>query len=207
MITPLRTLAAMLFVVALAKVCAAPFEPKFSDYSFPGSQYTVDAAANTYFTTNYGITVSNAYLYVDSRDTFDGIGVSAGTTANIGQPNQTGRISFLDTTDFVSVDFWSILPTVYSALDTSDNVIDTFTVGSDQLGTHVFSSATRIGAIIWTSSGGYGQITGLKYDYDGTTDGRNTDLDNGTAVPDSAGTSVLLVCGLGLLAAIRRRLA
>lgn len=203
----MRILAPVLVVLAIAETRATPFEPKFSDYSFPGSQYTVDAAANAFFTTNYGITISNAYLYVDSRDTFDGIGVSAGTVANLGQPNQTGRITFLDTTDFVSVDFWSIMPTVYSALDTSDNVIATFSVGNDQLGTHLFSSLTRIGAITWTSSGGFGQVTGLRYDYDGTTDGRNTDLDNGSRVPDSASTGLLLVCGVGFLAAVRRRLA
>src|SRR5688500_4448050 len=102
-----KLLAPAILMLGLGHLTAAPFEPSFSDYSFPGTQFTVDAAANVFFAATYGITVSNAYLYVDGRDTVDGIGVSTGTTSTFGT-TQTARIDFLDTTNFVSVDYWTI---------------------------------------------------------------------------------------------------
>jgi len=194
----LRLLGLVALPLALSEARAASFEPNFSDYPFPGTQYTVDAAANSFFSVNYGITVDNAYLYKDSRDTFDGIGVSAGTVPEIGS-TQTGVITFLDTTNFVSFDYWGILPTTYQALDSHGNVLDTLNIGSGALGTFEFSGGT-IAELTWTSLGGYGQVTGLRYDYDGKTDGHNTDL-----VPDTANSGLLLALGLGSLVAIRRR--
>jgi len=190
--TKITLLAATVVLLASQQAMAAPFEPTFSDYSFPGSQYTVDAAANAFFSTHYGITIDNAYLYLDSRDTFDGVGVSVGEVSDIGTP-QTGTISFLDTTDFVSIDYWSIHPTSYSAFDGSNNLIDTFSVGSDQLGTYLFNGAI-ISYLTWSSEGGYGQVSGLRYDYDGTTDGRNVDITRDVPAP-----APLALLGMGLL--------
>lgn len=184
-------LSATLLLVASQQAMAVPFEPAFSDYSFPGSQVTVDAAANIFFADNYGINIDNAYLYKDSRDTFDGIGISVGEVSEIGTP-QTGTINFLDTTDYVSIDYWSIKTTTYTAFDAASNLIDSLTVGANQLGTYLFSSAALISSITWSSDGGYGQISGLRYDYDGTTDGRNDDI---STVPEP--TSLVLI-GLGL---------
>lgn len=192
-------LASTAVLIASQSALAVPFEPTFSDYAFPGTQYTVDAPANTFFSTNYGITIDNAYLYKDSRDTFDGIGVSVGEVSEIGSA-QTGKITFLDTTDFVSVDYWSIRSTTYSAYDTLNALIDTFTVGADQLGTHLFSTSGRISYITWASDGGYGQVTGLRYDYDGTTDGENDDLPPiGVPEPSPFVLLGLMLAGLGFV--------
>lgn len=194
-----KLLASTAVLVASQSALAVPFEPTFSDYAFPGTQYTVDAPANTFFSTNYGITIDNAYLYKDSRDTFDGIGVSVGEVSEIGSA-QTGKITFLDTTDFVSVDYWSIRSTTYSAYDTLNALIDTFTVGADQLGTHLFSTSGRISYITWASDGGYGQVTGLRYDYDGTTDGENDDLPPiGVPEPSPFVLLGLMLAGLGFV--------
>jgi hypothetical protein len=70
---------------------AIPFTPTFSEYPFPGTAYTVDAAANAFFSTNYGITIDNSYLYRDSRDTFDGIGVANGEASEGGTPQTMPR--------------------------------------------------------------------------------------------------------------------
>lgn len=182
---------------------AATFTPKFSDYSFPGTQYTVDAAANTFFAANYGITVDNAYLYVDSRDTFDGIGVSTGTTAQFGT-TQTARIDFLDTTDFVTIEWWTIQSTTYSAYQPDGTLIDTFTQGANQEGTHTFSAPSNkvIGYVTWRSGTGYGQISGLTYNYDGLTGGGNTDL---PPVPEPETYALMLLGLAGLGAVVRRR--
>ncbi len=183
---------------------ASSFTPKFSDYAFSGTQYTVDAAANAYYSTNYGITIQNAYLYKDSRDTFDGIGVSTGTTSEFGT-TQTARISFLDTTDFVTLDWWSILPTTYSAFKSNGDLIDSFSTGSDQLGNRSFNGhGSLISYITWTSQTGYGQISGLTYNYDGITDGRNTDIGDPSAVPLPAALPLML-SGLGVLGFASRR--
>ena len=188
-----RCLGAVSLLIASQSALAVPFEPTFSDYAFSGSQYTVDAAANSFFSTNYGIAIDNAYLYKDGRDTFDGIGVSVGETHEIGTP-QTATISFLDTTDFVSIDYWSILSTTYSAYDALNVLIDSFTVGSNQLGTYLFTAPSRISYLTWSSLGGFGQITGLRYDYDGVTDGKNDDLPS-TDVP---APSAIVMLGLAL---------
>jgi len=204
------TLAVTMFVFCFLGVAnqakAAPFTPDFSDYPFPGSQFTVDAAANAFFGTNYGINISNAYLYVDSRDTFDGIGVSTGEVSEIGS-TQTGRITFLDSTDFVTIDWWTIQPTTYQAFAANDTQLDTtLSVGGSEEGTRTFNGGgTAIAYLTWTSGGGFGQISGLSYNYDGTTDGRNTDLPGApTPIPEPGTLSLIGFSLLGLHRARRK---
>ena len=101
---------------------ATDFSPKFSDYAFPGTQFGVDAPANAYFAQNYGITIQNAYLYRDSRDTFDGIGIANGP---VPVPNsvETARVTFLDLTDFVNIEYLAIQATTYSAFNSGGTLL------------------------------------------------------------------------------------
>lgn len=198
----------MLLATAVAVGCsgmsasAATFTPGFNEYTFPGSQFTVDAAANAYYTVNFGITVENSYLYVDSRDTFDGIGIANGTVEEIGT-SQSGRINFIDSTDFVTVDWLSIHPGIYEAYSSTNALIDSFTTpGAESNGTDTLSGGI-ISYILFSGTGGYVTVSGLTYNYDGTTDGQNDDIPE---APLPAG-GLLLIGGLGMFAALRRRKA
>lgn len=206
-----KTAPAVIFLVSLLGVYspaqAAPFTPDFSDYAFPGSQFTVDAAANAFYAATYGITIENAYLYKDSRDTFDGIGVSTGEVSEIGSL-QTGRINFLDTTDFVTIDWWSIQPTTYQVFAADGTQLDaSLIVGADLTGTQSFNGGgTPISYLLWTSGGGFGQVSGLSYNYDGTTDGRNDDIP-GAQIPEPGTLGLVGVSLFGLLARRRKKVA
>jgi hypothetical protein len=175
---------------------AVPFTPTFSDYAFPGSQFTVDAAANAFFSANYGITIDNSYLYRDSRDTFDGIGVANGEVSEIGT-FQIGRINFLDTTNFVTVDFLAILDTTYSAFTAGGTLLQTFSApGGATNGTFTLGGGI-ISYLTFATTGGFGTVSGLTYDYDGTTDGHNDDINPPTSVPEP---TTLALLGFGLAA-------
>lgn len=183
---------------------AATFTPTFDTPTFPGSQFSVDTGSvyNDYYNDNFGIEVSNSYLYVDNRDTFDGIGIANGLVENIGSV-QSGRIDFLDTTDFVDLD-WVAFGNgggIFEAYDSIGVLLSSFD-GSVGEGTTRLDGGI-ISYITFTGNGGFSGISSLTYNFDGTTDGTNTDL---TPVPLPA-SGLLLVAALGGLGAMRRRKA
>ena len=192
--------AAALVVVGATASQAATFTPTFDTPAFPGTQYDVTATENDYYVATYGISVDNAYLYVDTRDTFDGVGISNGNVAEIGT-TQTATISFLDTTDFVTIDYLTILEGTFAAYDDDGDLIDSFSVaGGNATGTETLSGGI-ISYVTFTGSGGYLALSGMTYNYDGTTDGVNDDI---APVPLPA-TGLLLLGGLAALRLRRRR--
>jgi hypothetical protein len=198
------SLIAVLSCFGAAASQAATFTPTFDTPAFPGTQYDVTATENAYYAENYGITVDNAYLYLDDRDTFDGVGIANSTVAEIGTP-QTATITFLDTTDYVTIDYLAILDGVYEAYDSMGTLIDSFAVDGTLSVDGVTGTETLSGGIIsyitFTSLGGYITVSGLTYNYDGTTDGVNDDI---APVPLPA-TGLLLLGGLAALRLRRRR--
>ena len=188
-------------VMVSAQSSAATFTPSFSDYAFPGSQFDVDAAANTYYSVNYGLSISNAYLYVDSRDTFDGIGIANGLVANVSVPNQVGRVDFLDQTDFVSLDVIAILDTTYSAFGTDGTLLSSRLISGNTNDSFTFDGlGSLIAYVTFATDGGFGAISGLTYNYDGNTDGNNDDIG---AVPVPAALP-LMASALGLFGISRK---
>lgn len=175
-VTAILVLAASASMIS-SQAYAVTFTPTFSDYDFPGTQFNVDSAANAFFATNYGISIDNAYLYVDSRDTLDGIGIANGLAENNDDSNQTARINFLDTTDFVNLDIFTIRDTTYTAFKEDGSVIaSVLKVGGLNEMISFMGGGSLISYITFTADGGYGTVSGLTYNYDGTTGGGNTDL-------------------------------
>lgn len=177
-------------------VTATTFTPKFSNYPFFGTQSDVDGAANTFFSTSYGLTVDNAYLYKDSRDTFDQIGIASGFLNTSG--NQTGRVNFLDLTDFVTLEYWSLIDSTYKAFTKDGTLISSVFKGKDDIGTLTFDGGSSlIGYITFSSTvNHFSTISGLTYNYDGTTGGGNTDI-NPVPIPAAL---PLMGSALGLFA-------
>ena len=199
------TIAATALALSAGAASAATFTPMFDTPSFPGTVFDVesDPSYNLFYSSNFGITIENAYLYKDSRDTFDGIGVANGLGSTTSTP-QTGRINFLDTTDFVAVEYLAILAGTWSAFSSGGSLIDSFSsTGGNDNGTQTLSGGV-ISYIEFSGSGGFVTVSGLTYNYDGTTDGVNDDLPPVSAVPLPAGFP-LLFAGLTGLGALARR--
>jgi len=202
---------ALALALTAGTASAATFTPTFDTPDFPGTQFDVesDPAYNIYYASTYGITIENAYLYKDGRDTFDGVGIASGPVALAGRtdvPRQFGRINFLDTTDTVTIDYWALDPSVYAAYSAAGDLIDSYSVPAET------STLTLSGGIISyvlfsTERSAFATISSLTYNYDGTTDGVNEDLPPTAAIPLPAGLPMLLAGLLGLGAVGRRKRA
>ncbi len=134
-----------------------------------------------------GITVQNAYFYVDGRDTFDQQGISIFNQGS-------AIVTFTSLASSLSIDYWVISghTGTYSVFNGSHTLLDSFLVsatGGDSLGAHSFSGS-NIATLEFSSDGGYIQVSTLRV--------------NQTSTPEPA-TGMLL--GSGLLAAgfFRRR--
>lgn len=139
---------------------------------------------------SFGITVANAYWYTDSRDTFDGMGLSV----NI----DPAEITFTSVTPDVTFNWWVIAAAsnaiTVNAYDSGHSLLGSFFAATD--GEHdLFGTNTLGGGVSyleWSGSPGYAQISDITFT---------------TPVPEPE-TYAMLLAGLGLLgfAARRRKL-
>lgn len=179
---------------------AVPQTVNFSDYpDYIPSVYDMDSAASSWFYTNYGITFDHVYMYTDTRDTFDGLGLSVGWASEM-YTNVTGFIYFADTTDYVGIDCWSqAYGGTYSVYNSANELLDSLVIGVES-GIYTLTG-TNISYMTFTGTGGYLNISTLSYDYDGTTDGVNRDT---SPVPEPT-TMLLFAAGIIGLTGIKRQ--
>lgn len=206
-------IASCLAVSALPAL-SATFTPTFDTPSFTGTQFNVnsDPSYNAFYKENFGISVDNAYLYVDSRDTFDGIGIANGFREANYVPGEAGRIDFLDSTDFVDLSYSSVLNGgLYEAFAADGTLLDSLSTGSGTSNGSTRFDGGLISYIQFSGVGGHVGISGLTYNFDGTTDGVNDDLNGGgngnvnvSAVPLPA-SGVFLIAALSIGAIFKRR--
>jgi len=177
--------------------------PQTVDFSvWPGSptstgQVDLDTvAANDWYYTNYGLEFSNVYMYWDSRDAFDNIGVANDSSSMPDYNGGIGYFYFADTTDYVTVD-WTTISSQDIYLDvynTSNILVDSyFYSGSGTSSGTTTLAGSDIAMMSFHDSGGQVGISTLSYDYDGFTDGQNDDT---APVPEP---STILLMGAGLL--------
>ncbi len=183
---------------------SATFSPTFDTPGFVGTQFNVepDPSYNEFYSENFGITVSNAYLYVDPRDTFDGIGIANGFLEENNSPDEAGRIDFLDTTDFVDLSYAAIFSGgTYEAYDADGMLLDSFSTGPGTSVGETTLDGGIISYILFTGTGGEVGVSALTYNFDGVTDGVNNDLP-GTVIDVPVSPVPLPASGLMLFAAL-----
>ena len=112
-------------------------------------------------------------------------------------------MNFTDTTNFVSIDYVSLMATTYTAFSSGGVQLGVFTSGDGTTnGSFTLDGgSTAIAYLTWDATGGEGGISGLTYDYDGTTEGGKTDL---PPIPEPSSVSLMLL-GLGLGGVMLRR--
>lgn len=134
----------------------------------------------------YGLSVSDAYWYIDSRDTFDTMGLSI--------DHSPATISFTTASTGVSIDWWVIggFTGTYNAYDSGGGLLGSLFVDAsatgDQLGSYGFSGSVK--SIQWSGSPGFAQISTVNF--------------TAAPVPEPE-TYAMMLAGLALLAGLSRR--
>lgn len=131
----------------------------------------------------FGLTVDNAYWYIDSRDAFDTMGLSIDQSPAV--------ISLATASNGLTFDYWVIsgYTGTYEAFDSTHTLLGSFFVDASSgnaLGTHSFNGS--VASLEWAGSPGFVQVSTLTI----------------SPVPESE-TYAMLLAGLGLLGFAARR--
>ena len=178
----LALLSAVAFT-GLASVANAAVTIKFDRAECPTCSSGSNVGGSEW--SSFGLTVSNAYWYEDSRDTFDTMGLSVSPTPAV--------ISLASASTGATIDYWVISGHrgVYEAFDSAHTSLGSIAVdasgGADVLGTYSFAGS--VASIEWTGDTGYSQLSTLTI----------------SPVPEPE-TYAMLIAGLGMVGfAVRRR--
>jgi hypothetical protein len=179
--------------------------PGFTKYNTP-TIADIDESAQNWYKKYYGISFDHAYMYIDNRDTFDGMGVSNGFTSEIFSENITGKINFIKKTRVVTVDAINLGQSVFFTVYNKKNrKLDSYNFDSDKfspLGAYSFTLKGRgISYLTFTTLGGYATLSGISYDNKGFLPVPTP----GTGPVPEPTTALLFGTGLAGLAAVGRR--
>jgi hypothetical protein len=132
----------------------------FREFTPPGNPSVFDVS-NEY--NPQGITLTNWYRYIDSRDTNDQVGISLGSSQEIGA-TITSFIDFINPVTNLQIEWWTILGNLnIEAFDTSGSLLGSL---SNLSGGNMVSSiaGNSISRLRVEGQGGFGQITTLQFD-------------------------------------------
>jgi hypothetical protein len=146
---------------------------------------------------SFGLSVNNAYWYTDSRDTFDGMGLSNGSVETLYSPGVTASLNFASATNSAGIIFDYLVLAgntgIYQAYDSLDNLLGSLTASAgatDLNGTYSF--AGQVSRLDWVGNGGFADLSTVTF---------NTPV---APVPEPETYAMLLV-GLGLIGFMARR--
>jgi hypothetical protein len=118
----------------------------------------------------YGVIFDDAYRYIDSRDPWqepgpqgtNGYGASNGLLQDNGQPGEMATIEFICPTDYVTIDWWTIVGDItVDVYDQGGTLLDSFTGNGS--GTETLQGMGAISTLTWHDSGGFVQIANMTY--------------------------------------------
>ena len=169
-------------VLSVASSIASAATVSFNSTECPSCTNVVPVVGNEW--SSYGLSVSQAYWYIDNRDTFDTMGLSV----NI----DPATISFATASTNATIDWFVIggFSGTYTAYDSDNNYLDQLFVDvsdADQLGTYTFVG--QVSSLVWSGTPGFAQISTLTFT---------------AAVPEPEIYAMLGV-GLGLMGWVGRR--
>lgn len=139
----------------------------------------------------YGLTISNAYWYVDGQDPF---AEQMGLSLALGQGSApvTGTISFSSLLTQLTVNFWAFAnqSMTLKAFGTGNALLGTVIIGPSNVNSSSTSSFSNVQYLQWTGTGGQAQISSLSYEV--------PTLQEISSVPEPS-TLALILASLGLL--------
>lgn len=192
-----RILASVGFL-ALLLACNLAFAD--TTLHFTNNEVNLGTASQIDLTTQYaafGLTFTNAYRYIDSRDPFSdapnqvsgaNLGISNGLLENNTVPAQVGRVDFTGGTNFVTFDWWTIgsNPMTVDFFNSSNVLLSSASLGT---GSGTFTFGSPFAYLEFHDGGGFVQIANMTY----------------TGVPEP-GSMLLLASGVaGLVGRLRRK--
>ena len=152
-------------ITAIMAVATANMANAITTLTFTNSDVDLGGASQINISDQYsafGISVTDAYRYIDGRDPFaDNFGLSNGNLGE-GIPGALARIDFASNTSFFSADWWTIgSNSIFVDAYSSDGTLQGSFSGNGSGTDTIFGD---ISYITWHDTGGFVQLANISYD-------------------------------------------